>query len=140
MAYAAPEPGARRSKAEYELIAARLDGQLDLLNRKLRALSGPEVPDALTEGDLEQQWLRCRSTLDGGSWRRSSCASRASDRSGLSAVRPFVGADRLDVLASCPRFARTPGRDDSEAGPTTRRPTRGPEGLRLPGGSRAHRS
>jgi hypothetical protein len=35
VAYAAPEPGARRrTKAEYELIAARLDSQLDLLNKK----------------------------------------------------------------------------------------------------------
>jgi site-specific DNA recombinase len=57
VAYAAPEPGARRrSKAEYELVAARLDGQLELLNRKLRALSAPELPDALTDGDLEQRW------------------------------------------------------------------------------------
>jgi hypothetical protein len=57
VAYAAPEPGVRRrSKAEYELIAARLDGQLDLLNRKLRALTAPELPDALAHGDLEQEW------------------------------------------------------------------------------------
>jgi site-specific DNA recombinase len=57
VAYAAPEPGARRrTKAEYELIAVRLDGQLDLLNKQLRALSTPELPDALTDGDLEQEW------------------------------------------------------------------------------------
>jgi hypothetical protein len=57
VAYAAPEPGARRrTKAEYELIAARLDGQLDLLNKQLRVLSTPELPDALTDGDLEQEW------------------------------------------------------------------------------------
>jgi site-specific DNA recombinase len=57
VAYAAPEPGVRRrSKAEYELIAARLDGQLDLLNKKLRALSAPELPDAFTNADLEQEW------------------------------------------------------------------------------------
>jgi hypothetical protein len=57
VAYAAPEPGARRrTKAEYELIAGRLDGQLDVLNKQLRALSAPELPDALTHGDLEQAW------------------------------------------------------------------------------------
>jgi site-specific DNA recombinase len=57
VAYAAPEPGVRRrSKAEYELVAARLDGQLDLLNKELRALSVPELPGALTGGDLEQEW------------------------------------------------------------------------------------
>lgn len=57
VAHAAPEPGARRrTKAEYELIAARLDGQLDLLNKQLRALSTPELPDALTHSDLEQEW------------------------------------------------------------------------------------
>ena len=57
VAYAAPEPGTRRrSKAEYELIAARLDGQLNLLNKKIRALSVPEMPDALTDGDLEEAW------------------------------------------------------------------------------------
>jgi hypothetical protein len=57
VAYAAPELGTRRrTKAEYELIAARLDGQLDVLNRKLRALSTPEPPDALTHGDLEEDW------------------------------------------------------------------------------------
>jgi site-specific DNA recombinase len=57
VAYAAPEPGTRRrSKAEYELIAARLDRQLDVLNKQLRALSTPELPDALTHGDLEQEW------------------------------------------------------------------------------------
>jgi site-specific DNA recombinase len=58
VAYAAPEPGTRRrTKAEYELIAARLDDQLDLLNKQLRALSTPELPDALVHGDLEQEWL-----------------------------------------------------------------------------------
>jgi hypothetical protein len=57
VAYAAPEPRARRrTKAEYELIASRLDGQLDLLNRQLRALSTPELPDVLTHGDLAQDW------------------------------------------------------------------------------------
>jgi hypothetical protein len=57
VAYAAPEPGARRrSKAEYELIAGRLDSQLDLLNRQLRALAMPELPDALTHSDLEGEW------------------------------------------------------------------------------------
>ena len=57
VAYAAPEPGdRRRSKADYELIAVRLDRQLDLLNKKLRALSTPELPEALTRGDLEQEW------------------------------------------------------------------------------------
>jgi site-specific DNA recombinase len=57
VAHAAPEPGTRRrSKTEYELIAARLDGQLGVLNKKLRALSGPELPDALTHGDLEKEW------------------------------------------------------------------------------------
>lgn len=57
VAYAAPEPGARRrTKAEYELIAARLDSQLDLLNKQLHALSRPELPDALTHSDFEQQW------------------------------------------------------------------------------------
>jgi hypothetical protein len=57
VAYAAPEPGVRRrSKAEYELIAARLDGQLELLNKKLRALTAPDLPDALAHGDLEQEW------------------------------------------------------------------------------------
>jgi hypothetical protein len=57
VAYAAPEPGVRRrSKAEYELIAARLDGQLDLLNKRVRALTAPALPDALTDGDLEQEW------------------------------------------------------------------------------------
>jgi hypothetical protein len=44
VAYAAPEPGdRRRSKAEYESIAARRDRQLILLNQKLRALSTPEL-------------------------------------------------------------------------------------------------
>jgi site-specific DNA recombinase len=57
VAYAAPEPGTRRrSKAEYELIAARLDGQLNLLHKKIRALSAAELPDALTDGDLEEAW------------------------------------------------------------------------------------
>ena len=57
VAYAAPEPGARRrTKREYELIAGRLDRQLDLLNRQLRALAVPELPDALTRGDLEAEW------------------------------------------------------------------------------------
>ena len=57
LAYAAPEPRARRrSKAEYELIAARLNGQLGLLNKQLRALSTPELPEALTHGDLEAEW------------------------------------------------------------------------------------
>jgi site-specific DNA recombinase len=57
VAYAAPEPGARRrSKAEYELIADRLDRQLDLLNSQLRVLAVPELPDALTRGDLEAEW------------------------------------------------------------------------------------
>jgi hypothetical protein len=56
-ARAAPEPGVRRrTKAEYELIAARLDGQSDLLNKQPRALSTPELPDALTAGDLAQEW------------------------------------------------------------------------------------
>jgi DNA invertase Pin-like site-specific DNA recombinase len=57
VAYAAPEPGARRrTKAEYELIAARLDSQLDLLNKRVRALSAPELPEAITHGDLEAEW------------------------------------------------------------------------------------
>jgi hypothetical protein len=57
VAYAAPEAGERRrSKTEYELIAARLDRQLDLLNKKLRALSTPDLPEALTHGDLEKEW------------------------------------------------------------------------------------
>jgi site-specific DNA recombinase len=57
VAYAAPEPGARRrTKAEYELVAARLDRQLDLLNKQLRALSTPELPEAVTNGDLELEW------------------------------------------------------------------------------------
>ena len=57
MAYAAPEPGSRRrSKVEYELIATRLDRQLDLLNRQIRALSAPEVPETLIRGDLEVEW------------------------------------------------------------------------------------
>jgi hypothetical protein len=57
VAYAAPEPGdRRRSKAEYELVAARLDRQLGLLNNKLRALSAPELPGVLTGRDLETEW------------------------------------------------------------------------------------
>jgi hypothetical protein len=57
VAYAAPEPGERRrSKAEYELVATRLDRQLGLLNNKLRALSTPELPEALTHSDLEAEW------------------------------------------------------------------------------------
>jgi hypothetical protein len=57
VAYAAPEPGARRrSNGEYELIAARLDGQLNVMNKQLRILSTPELPDVLTDGDLEQAW------------------------------------------------------------------------------------
>jgi DNA invertase Pin-like site-specific DNA recombinase len=57
VAHAAPEPGAhRRTKAEYELIAARLDSQLDVLNKKMRALSAPELPEAITGGDLEAEW------------------------------------------------------------------------------------
>jgi hypothetical protein len=39
-----------------ELIAARLDRQLILLNKKLHALSTPELPEALTRGDLEEEW------------------------------------------------------------------------------------
>jgi hypothetical protein len=57
VAYGAPEPGERRrSKSEYELVAARLDRQLGLLNNKLRALTTPELPEALTRGDLETEW------------------------------------------------------------------------------------
>jgi hypothetical protein len=57
VAYAAPEPGERRrSKVEYELVAARLDRQFGLLNNKLRALSAPELPEALAGGDLETEW------------------------------------------------------------------------------------
>jgi hypothetical protein len=57
VAYAAPEPGTRRrSKAEYELIAARLDDQLELLNKRVRALSRPELPDVLSDGNLDQEW------------------------------------------------------------------------------------
>jgi DNA invertase Pin-like site-specific DNA recombinase len=57
VAYAAPEPGERRrSKADYELVAARLDRQLGLLNHKLRALRAPELPEALAGGDLEAEW------------------------------------------------------------------------------------
>jgi hypothetical protein len=57
VAYAAPELGARRrTKAEYELVAGRLDSQLELLNKQLRALSTPELPDTLTYGDLELEW------------------------------------------------------------------------------------
>jgi site-specific DNA recombinase len=57
VAYAAPEPGARRrTKAEYELIAARLDSQLHLLSKKLRALSTSELPGTLIDGDLEHEW------------------------------------------------------------------------------------
>jgi hypothetical protein len=57
IAYGAPEPGARRrTKAEYELIADRLDRQLDVLNRQLHALAVPELPEALTRGDLEAEW------------------------------------------------------------------------------------
>jgi hypothetical protein len=57
LAYAAPELGARRrTKAEYELIAARLDSQLELLNKRIRALGGPELPEALTHCDLEAEW------------------------------------------------------------------------------------
>jgi hypothetical protein len=102
VAYAAPEPGARRrSKNEYELIAARLDSQLDLLNKKLRALSAPELPDTLTRGELEQEWpvlafyarRRILETLIGR-------GHVASNRAGLSALRPFVGKDRLDLLES----------------------------------------
>jgi hypothetical protein len=44
------------ARPRYELIAARLDGHLDLFNKKLRALSAPELPDALAHGDLEQEW------------------------------------------------------------------------------------
>jgi hypothetical protein len=59
LAHAAPEPGERRrGKAEYELVAARLDRQLARLNNKLRALSAPELPEALTGGDLEAEWAR----------------------------------------------------------------------------------
>jgi hypothetical protein len=57
VAYAAPEPGGRRrSKAEYELVAARLDTQLDFLKRKVRALSTSELPKELSDGDLEGEW------------------------------------------------------------------------------------
>lgn len=57
VADAAPEPGTRRhTKAEYELIAGRLDRQLELLNKKVRALITPELPEALTHGDLEADW------------------------------------------------------------------------------------
>jgi hypothetical protein len=65
--YAAPEPGEqRRSKAENELVAARLDRQLGLLNNKLRALSAPELPKALTGGDLETEWADLPFTRVGG--------------------------------------------------------------------------
>jgi hypothetical protein len=57
VAYAAPEPGARRrTKVEYELVAARLDVQLDVLQKKIRALASPDLPDSLTNGDLESEW------------------------------------------------------------------------------------
>lgn len=57
MAYAAPEPGARRrAKVEYELVAGRLDGQLELLNKRLRVLNPPELPHTLIHGDLEGDW------------------------------------------------------------------------------------
>jgi site-specific DNA recombinase len=58
VAYAAPEPGdRRRSKAEYELVASRLDRQLGPLNNRLRALNTPELPEALTRGgDLQDEW------------------------------------------------------------------------------------
>jgi hypothetical protein len=46
----------RRTKTESELIAARLDRQLDVLNSQLRALVVPELPDALTRGDLKAEW------------------------------------------------------------------------------------
>lgn len=98
VAYAAPEPGARRrTKAEYELIAARLDGQLDLLNKRVRALSTPELPDAPTDGDLEQEWPAplLRSATHRGN---THCAGHTvSHRSRLSPVHHFIGADRLDV-------------------------------------------
>jgi site-specific DNA recombinase len=57
VAYAAPAPGSRRrTKAEYELIALRLDGQLEVLNKRVRALSRPGLPDALSDGNLDQEW------------------------------------------------------------------------------------
>jgi hypothetical protein len=57
VAYAAPEPGERRrSKAEFELVAFRLDRQLGLLNNKLRTLSALHLPEALTGGDPEAEW------------------------------------------------------------------------------------
>jgi hypothetical protein len=37
-------------------VAARLDRQLGLLNNKLRALSAPELPEALAGGELETEW------------------------------------------------------------------------------------
>jgi site-specific DNA recombinase len=59
VAHAAPELGARRrSKSEYELIATRLDRQMELLNKKLRVVSIPDLPDALTETNLEREWPR----------------------------------------------------------------------------------
>jgi hypothetical protein len=74
VAYAAPEPGARRrSNGEYELIAARLDGQLNVMNKQLRILSTPDLADVLTDGDLEQAWPRApllRSTASSGNPRR----------------------------------------------------------------------
>jgi hypothetical protein len=52
------------------MIADRLDRQLDLLNRPLRALAVPELPDALTDGDLEAEWPGLPSAPADVSWRR----------------------------------------------------------------------
>jgi hypothetical protein len=101
VAHAAPEPGARRrSKLEYELIAARLDGQLDLLNKRLRAVSAPELPDALMEGDLKHEW----SGLPFYARRRivEALIARVTllpTGRGLSGIQLFIGEDRLDILS-----------------------------------------
>jgi hypothetical protein len=77
VAYAAPEPGARRrTKAEYELIAARLDDQLNLLNKKIRAVSAPELPDTSPTMTSKTSGPSSPSTRVDALWKRSLRALR----------------------------------------------------------------
>jgi hypothetical protein len=95
VAYAAPEPGERRrSKTEYELIAARLDRQLDLLNKKLRALSTPDLPEALTHGGPRERMglatLLCTATNPRDAYRSG---RPTSGWPRLSPIPPIIGTD-----------------------------------------------
>jgi hypothetical protein len=101
VAYAAPEPGARRrSNGEYELIAARLDGQLNVMNKQLRILSTPELPTSSPTVTLNRHGPRSPSTLDGEFWKPSSLGLRCSRAAVAADSSTLLLADRLDILLS----------------------------------------